>query len=279
MISVIIRTKNSGKTIQKCLEYLSKQTLLPNEVIIVDSGSTDETLDIVNDYKCAVINYPKTEQFNYSKAINIGVEKAKNTFILILSSHVFLVHRNSLEYMLAFLNENRLACAVSSYAKDEKYMTYRKVLKFKDIIWKPVSIINFPGAVMSNACALIKREYWEEYPFREDIPRAEDQDWVYYHMKNNNLGHISIYNPYIEYHNPYFNSKKENLDYITIGRYIYPKYFTFGRIRYYIKKAILYFFKGEFSKASSSFILAYYITRELLGFGIKLSTSYNKKLG
>lgn len=50
-VSVIIPTYNEAKVIGECLESLNKQTLKDVEIIVVDDGSTDNTVDILSEYK------------------------------------------------------------------------------------------------------------------------------------------------------------------------------------------------------------------------------------
>ncbi len=51
MLAAVILTKNSERTIEKCLNSLIESSLIPSEVIIVDGGSSDNTLKIVNNFK------------------------------------------------------------------------------------------------------------------------------------------------------------------------------------------------------------------------------------
>ena len=51
IISVIIPTYNEEKVISGCLESLSKQTFKDLEIIVVDDGSTDKTLNILSEFK------------------------------------------------------------------------------------------------------------------------------------------------------------------------------------------------------------------------------------
>ena len=46
-ISVIIPTYNSAETIKACLKSLSNQTLKPLELILIDDGSTDDTIKTI----------------------------------------------------------------------------------------------------------------------------------------------------------------------------------------------------------------------------------------
>ena len=60
MISIIIPVYNSAKYINRALESIYNQTYKNFEVIIVNDGSTDKTLDIIN----------KNKNFNKIKIIN-----------------------------------------------------------------------------------------------------------------------------------------------------------------------------------------------------------------
>jgi len=51
MLAVVVLTKNSERTIESCLNSLLESSLLPSEVIIVDGGSSDNTLKIVERFK------------------------------------------------------------------------------------------------------------------------------------------------------------------------------------------------------------------------------------
>lgn len=50
LISVIVNTYNSSSTIEKCLRSLLTQKIKPHEIIIVDGGSTDSTVKIIDDF-------------------------------------------------------------------------------------------------------------------------------------------------------------------------------------------------------------------------------------
>jgi len=81
-ISIIIPTKNSGETLGKCLEALARQTFKPLEVIVVDSFSTDSTVEIAENWGAKVLRKAGTQ----ASARNLGVEKAKGEYVLFLDS-------------------------------------------------------------------------------------------------------------------------------------------------------------------------------------------------
>src|SRR2546430_1178125 len=56
------------------------------EVIIVDSGSTDATLDIAREFPTQIIEIPPAS-FSYGRALNLGVQAASGDYVISLSAH------------------------------------------------------------------------------------------------------------------------------------------------------------------------------------------------
>jgi len=77
-ISVVIIARNEEKRIGKTLQSLQEQTLLPNEVIVVDNASTDSTSKIARKYGATVVYEPITVR---GKARNTGFLATKGEFI------------------------------------------------------------------------------------------------------------------------------------------------------------------------------------------------------
>jgi len=75
MISITIITKNEERNIDRCLSSLS----WANEIVIVDSGSTDNTLEICKKYKCKIIESP---WMGFGKTKQLAVENATHDWIL-----------------------------------------------------------------------------------------------------------------------------------------------------------------------------------------------------
>lgn len=77
MISVYITSYNKAKFLSKAIDSVLSQTLQPEEIIIIDDASTDDSRDIINGYKN---RYPNKIQVRYHEK-NYGISKARNTAI------------------------------------------------------------------------------------------------------------------------------------------------------------------------------------------------------
>ena len=86
LVSIIIPTYNSKRTLRHCLQSIKEQTYKRIETIIVDSYSTDETVQIAKKFK-AEIFYVNQER---SAAKNLGAKNAQGKYLLFLDSDMEL---------------------------------------------------------------------------------------------------------------------------------------------------------------------------------------------
>jgi len=104
-ISLIISTYNSDKMLRLCLHSVARQTILPNEVIVADDGSTEETkrcVDLMRTIiKCPVKHvWQRDDGFQLSKIRNKAIAIAECDYIiqidgdLILDKHFVEDHLN-----------------------------------------------------------------------------------------------------------------------------------------------------------------------------------------
>ena len=83
--SVVVRAKNKEQTIEKALRGLRDQTV-ETEVILVDSGSTDRTVEMARPY-CDRVIYIPPGAFTYGRALNLGARHASGEVVFALSAH------------------------------------------------------------------------------------------------------------------------------------------------------------------------------------------------
>ena len=85
--SIIVPVYNVEKYIKKCLDSIESQTYKDYEVIVVNNGTKDNSMDIVNKYNVEIINQKNK---GLSEARNEGVKKAKGDYILFLDSDDYI---------------------------------------------------------------------------------------------------------------------------------------------------------------------------------------------
>ena len=88
-VSIIIPCYNSAGTILETLSSVETQTNLPDEVIIVDDGSIDDTKKVLNDYlKSSVLNiqYYCQEHSGVSVARNLGIHRSQSDILIFLDA-------------------------------------------------------------------------------------------------------------------------------------------------------------------------------------------------
>lgn len=173
-VSFVIRTKNEEKFIGRVLNLLQKQTHKNFEIIIIDSGSTDKTLEIIRRFPTRLIEI-RPSDFNFSYALNMGISKAKGKYIAIISGHSIPITDTWLEDSIKLFKDKKVA-AISGYYSEIPVGYF----------WRSLGRIFFSGnrqikdfdPWMTNSNAIIRKELWEEYHFDETLPSCEDYDWA-----------------------------------------------------------------------------------------------------
>ncbi len=103
-LSIIIVNWNTAKLLTSCLKSLEFEIQnLKFEVIVVDNGSTDESLKVVNNFKVKLIKNKKN--LGFAKGNNIGIKQAKGEYIMLLNSDT-VVKQGAIETLVNFLEKN-----------------------------------------------------------------------------------------------------------------------------------------------------------------------------
>lgn len=174
-VSVIVRCYNEAEHIGKLLHGLEEQTLQDVETVLVDSGSTDGTLEVAESFDVDELVYIDPENFSFGRALNYGCEAANGEFCVIASAHVYPKREDWLERLVEKFDEN--VALVYGKQRGNDVTTFSEEQIFKQ--WFPDRDIDRQGhPFCNNANAAIRRELWEEYPYDEQLTGLEDIDWA-----------------------------------------------------------------------------------------------------
>ncbi|WP_167712134.1 glycosyltransferase [Thermococcus sp. GR4] len=165
LVSVIIPTYNSEKTIKKCIEAVKNQTYPNIEVIVVDGGSTDRTVEIAKSLGTKVII---SDIPNRSRQINIGVMNSLGKYIYRLDSDIIISPRLIAECVQKCEKEG--CDAVSTYwGPDPSISFWAKVRKLEKDCYK--------YDPLRNAANFYKKEVFLEIGgYDENLVAGEDYD-------------------------------------------------------------------------------------------------------
>jgi glycosyltransferase involved in cell wall biosynthesis len=125
-ISVIVPTYNCGRFIAEAIDSILRQTVEPEQIIVVDDGSTDDTEQVVRRYADPRIEYIKQPNAGIASARNTGLKATRCEFVTFLDADDRW-RPQFIERMHAFLAEDAtIVCAFSNFIRFEH--TIGKVL-------------------------------------------------------------------------------------------------------------------------------------------------------
>lgn len=113
LASVIIPNWNGSKLLEDCLKSLGRQTFKDFEIILVDNGSTDDSLEYVKDNYPEVKIIPLQKNFGFAKAINEGVKTSSAKYVLFLNNDTS-VDKDWIKYLIARADSHPEVISVNS---------------------------------------------------------------------------------------------------------------------------------------------------------------------
>jgi len=173
--SIIIRAYNEAAHIGRLIEGIARQTLQGAEIILVDSGSTDDTAAIARRHGARVVSIAP-EDFTFGRSLNLGLAAASADLAVIASAHVYPVYPDWLERLLGPLQDPRVAL---TYGRQVGGETTRFSEQQVFARWFPeTSNPAQDHPFCNNANAAVRRALWEQQPYDESLTGLEDLAWA-----------------------------------------------------------------------------------------------------
>jgi glycosyltransferase involved in cell wall biosynthesis len=173
--SVVIRAFNEAEHIGKLLEGIRHQTIADPEVILVDSGSSDSTVDIARKYGAQILQI-SAEDFSFGRSLNLGLEAAQRDYVVVASAHVYPVYPDWLEHLLRPFEDARVAVVYGKQrGTDASKFSERQIFHQ----WYPdADAMPQESPFCNNANAAIRRRLWEVHSYDETLTGLEDVEWA-----------------------------------------------------------------------------------------------------
>jgi len=172
--SIIIRTFNEAAHINRLLYGISQQTHPNLEIIIVDSGSTDRTLEIASQYPVRIVHI-SPEDFTFGRSLNRGIAAASGEIVIFISAHCYPIYPDWLDQITKSFEKNSIALSYGRQIGGKS--NYFSERQFFRKYFPENSVVQQSHPYSHNANAAIRREIWERHPFDENLTGLEDLAW------------------------------------------------------------------------------------------------------
>lgn len=171
-VSIIIRTLNEERYLPELLSSIASQkTAFSCEVILIDSGSTDNTLRVAENYNCRILHISR-EEFSFGRSLNRACEAAQGTYLAFISGHCIPCDQHWLQNLV-----QPLAQGIVQYCYGRQVggpQTYWSECQIFAKYFPEESSVPQQGFYCNNANSSILSETWARYRFDEELTGLED---------------------------------------------------------------------------------------------------------
>lgn len=180
-ISILIPTKNGARDLEAGLRAIySQQGRGPFEVIVIDSGSTDASLEIARRYPVRIEQIPP-ETFHHARTRNYAASLAKGEFLVFLSQDAIPTSETWLGALISNFDDQSVGAAYGrQLPKPDSTLERQEVL---DVVYGGERVVKDPRRGQecgfryyhfSSVNSAIRREVWQATRFPEDLRVYED---------------------------------------------------------------------------------------------------------
>lgn len=209
--SIIIPVKNGGELFKKVLETTLEQNFKDFEVIVIDSGSKDGSVEYIkslqNKYNYLILKQIEPKDFRHGKTRNYGAELAKGEFLIFITHDALPYDENWLKEMIKpfKLNEEIVGVFARHLPYQECDIFEKENLRrhFENfgqniVLYKIEDKKRYETdegyrhllCFYSDNASAMRKSIWETVPY-DDVDFAEDQLWA---KKILELGYTKAYN-------------------------------------------------------------------------------------
>jgi len=195
MVSVVMRCRNEERYIGYALQSIHDFFGYDVEIIIIDNESTDNSIRVVNTFEYLDIKNISISKNEYSpgKALNMGINKCKNDYILVLSSHCQITKLDFEEVKKQLDSGKAAVWGKQIPIWDGKRVTPRYIWSnFGDKLEFNYYCESEKRYFLHNAFSIYWKHDLEKFPFDERLSGKEDRYWANDRIKE---GYRVLYNP------------------------------------------------------------------------------------
>jgi len=177
-VSVVIRARNEARYIGQTLAAIfDSAALAPRQVVVVDSGSTDGTLEIVRAFPTTLVQI-RPEAFTYGYALNLGAAHVDAEIVATLSAHSLPAGPEWLRALIKPFSQPRVAGVYGRQLPRSNATVLELIgMRLTGVLSETPGLLD-RRPLFSNANGAFRRSLWLEHAFDEEVRGAEDIAWV-----------------------------------------------------------------------------------------------------
>jgi glycosyltransferase involved in cell wall biosynthesis len=174
-VSIVIRALNEAAHLPALFSGLLRQSRQPDQVILVDSGSTDDSIAISRAHGAEIVQIAP-EDFSFGRALNQGCSHATGDILVFVSAHVYPLDEKWLDLLVTPFDRAEVGLVYGGQTGDSRsHFSELELLRS----WFPdVSDDDQQTPFCNNANCAVRAAAWRDLPYDETLTGLEDLDWA-----------------------------------------------------------------------------------------------------
>lgn len=174
-VTIVIRALNEAEFLPECLSSVLDQDYDGEvEIVLVDSGSTDRTVEIAESYNCKIVHIKKSD-FSFGRSLNMGCLAARGDVLVLLSAHCIPTDRFWLKNLVQPISDGVCEYSYGRQIARQGISKFSEGMVFKKY-YPEKSTSPQVGYFCNNANSAIKRTTWDALRFNEVLTGLEDME-------------------------------------------------------------------------------------------------------
>lgn len=211
LASIVIRTLNEARHLDDLLTVIEQQETveLDWEVVLVDSGSTDGTVEIAERHGCRICHITR-EEFSFGRSLNRGCEISEGDILVFISGHCVPVGNDWLQRLCKPIMDGHVTYSYGrQIGDDDSNFSERRIFaKY----YPAESTIPQEGFYCNNANSALARPAWKAFQFDEEVTGLEDMELAKRLVeKGHRVGYVAEA-PVFHHHNESFKSVRHRFE-------------------------------------------------------------------
>ena len=188
-VSVVIITKNQRSSLERSLPCIAAQEKVAYkpEIIVVDSGSTDGARAFAVQQGARLICL-EPQEFGFARAHNAGASVATGDIVVRLSGDAVPAHPDWLSRLIKPFQDDQVACTWGSQSLPSpgRYSAWERLVQwflYRNRERATARRVTGRAVTVLGGNMAVRRALWQEHPYDERLPQAEDYAWAHYWLR------------------------------------------------------------------------------------------------